>query len=239
MLGWKALSGLFGAGRRSTADLQTRMRLHVETWSRINLTLENTDRQRAESGLRLAYQAAGLAVPRQVIWHRGSMSGVLAVVDLLRTGQAARSCLGPLFRHRLDRIEKQMNSRLWLALDYGIRQEVDDHPWDRVESGLWQEIRAGARDQTDRALRDEALRLATGHDIGLLALYAYLVEHLGYEGRDALDGLTAVMCHSGWWWPFDDLVVPTDRPVEIHRDETGQVSRDDGPAVLYADGWGI
>jgi hypothetical protein len=44
---------------------------------------------------------------------------------------------------------------------------------------------------------------------------------------------------SGWWWPFGNAVIITDKPKEIHRDMRHRLHRDGGPALLYPDGWGL
>ena len=43
----------------------------------------------------------------------------------------------------------------------------------------------------------------------------------------------------GWWWPFKNAVIITDRPCELHRDPENRLHSETGPALLYRDGWGI
>jgi len=54
-------------------------------------------------------------------------------------------------------------------------------------------------------------------------------------------GLTLIdICETcGWWWPFENAVVLTDRPRLISRDTTNRLHSMTGPAIAYADGWGI
>jgi len=51
------------------------------------------------------------------------------------------------------------------------------------------------------------------------------------------------ICQAGpsAWHRFGDFAVAafSDRPVEIHRDAQGLSHRDDGPAIVYADGWAL
>jgi hypothetical protein len=42
---------------------------------------------------------------------------------------------------------------------------------------------------------------------------------------------------AGWWWPFRDAVILTERPTTLHRDEQGRLHAVDGPACGYSDGW--
>jgi len=49
----------------------------------------------------------------------------------------------------------------------------------------------------------------------------------------------------GWWFPFRGGVVLTDRPCQLHLDRVVNrrgarpLHREDGPALLYRDGWGL
>jgi hypothetical protein len=44
---------------------------------------------------------------------------------------------------------------------------------------------------------------------------------------------------AGLWWPFEHAVFLTDRPSEIHINERKVPHRDDGPAIVYRDGWSV
>ena len=43
----------------------------------------------------------------------------------------------------------------------------------------------------------------------------------------------------GWWWPFKNCVILTDRPISLHRDDQGRLHNPDGMAIQYGDGWGV
>jgi hypothetical protein len=44
---------------------------------------------------------------------------------------------------------------------------------------------------------------------------------------------------AGLWWPFANVVFLTDRPSEIHVNAQQVLHREDGPAVVYRDGWSV
>ena len=44
---------------------------------------------------------------------------------------------------------------------------------------------------------------------------------------------------AGWWWPFSNAVILTERPVSLSRDDRGRLHAESGPAILYLDGFGI
>jgi len=44
---------------------------------------------------------------------------------------------------------------------------------------------------------------------------------------------------AGWWWAFRDAVILTERPLVLHRDPRGRLHCETGPAIAYADGFGV
>ncbi|WP_329585947.1 hypothetical protein OG500_34295 [Kitasatospora sp. NBC_01250] len=114
---------------------------------------------------------------------------------------------------------------------------------------------------------DEALRAAGEHDaaellrervpaavaaVRLALLDAVLGQHdaawlaaqeaagqLDGERDGALSALAGVARAAGWWWPYAQVVLLTERPSELHRDEAGRLDRADGPALAYPDGFAL
>lgn len=83
-------------------------------------------------------------------------------------------------------------------------------------------------------LRGATLDAVLGqHDAPWLELFASI-------GRlQPLRGLALVAESAGWWWPYENLVILTERPAELHRDEPGRLHRGDGPALSYPDGFAL
>ncbi|MEU8345256.1 DUF6745 domain-containing protein [Spirillospora sp. NPDC048832] len=90
-------------------------------------------------------------------------------------------------------------------------------------------------ERTASLLRAATLDAVLGqHDAPWLALF----ETLGrLDGP--LAGLAEVARSAGWWWPYERLVILSERPSELHRDEPGRLHRGDGPALAYPDGFGL
>ncbi|WP_344343062.1 DUF6745 domain-containing protein, partial [Kitasatospora putterlickiae] len=60
----------------------------------------------------------------------------------------------------------------------------------------------------------------------------------GPEG-EAIAALAQVARGAGWWWPYADVVLVSERPVALHRDEAGRLDHADGPALAYSDGFAL
>jgi len=61
------------------------------------------------------------------------------------------------------------------------------------------------------------------------------------RSRRRLDLWQDVVRSCGWWWPFEDACVVSERPLEVHlepgrREGTFRLHNSEGPALLYPDG---
>ncbi|MER7708448.1 DUF6745 domain-containing protein [Kitasatospora sp. NPDC097605] len=61
----------------------------------------------------------------------------------------------------------------------------------------------------------------------------------GGSAGEAIAALAEVARGAGWWWPYADVVLVSERPVALHRDEAGRLDRADGPALAYSDGFAL
>lgn len=157
----------------------------VEKWTAIGLSTEPTDRARAEAGMALAYKAAGLVCPTQIIWFASPLAGQLAIS--------------------------------WLA-------EAKD------EEDLYIKVATGSPGKGKYISA-----LGSHFDAGWLGFYDTFRSAGLKEETEDLVGLMEVAQAAGWWWPFENLVVATDRPISMHLDATGQLHNESGPAISYAD----
>ncbi|WP_051712326.1 DUF6745 domain-containing protein [Spirillospora albida] len=112
----------------------------------------------------------------------------------------------------------------------------------RVRAAIGAEALTGADDTPSREedaaeslLRSATLDAVLGqHDAPWLALF----EALGrLDGP--LAGLAEAARSAGWWWPYERLVILSERPSDLHRDEPGRLHRGDGPALAYPDGFAL
>ncbi|WUI01872.1 hypothetical protein OHR68_08695 [Spirillospora sp. NBC_00431] len=155
----------------------------------------------------------------------------------------------------------EVRTRPWEAERTAACSEQGPEQWPRVwaETGglLWNQVQAlvtrvrgavgelgdlASRDVSDdqgeataSLLRGATLDAVLGqHDAPWLALF----ETLGrLDGP--LAGLAEAARCAGWWWPYERLVILSERPAELHRDEPGRLHRGDGPALAYPDGFAL
>jgi hypothetical protein len=64
-------------------------------------------------------------------------------------------------------------------------------------------------------------------------------QEIGVTGLDIADGLRQVARLSGMWWAMRGVAVLTAHPDHIHRDTTGRLHAEAGPAMRWPDGWSL
>lgn len=222
------------AGRRHGHVDDGALAVAAETWLSIGLSSEPTDRAAAEAGVRRAYALAGLSEPERFVWHGSPYAGALAAARLVADGQAGRSVRG------------QVRTRPWAAARGALTNALGAAGWSRhwAASGArtWQLV-------TDRLVtplrtRIEAEAPADQPGARLALLDAVHGQHdaawlPAFEGVPELSGVADVARAAGWWWPYERVVVLTERPSALHRDNLGRLHHGDGPALSYPDGWAM
>ena len=76
------------------------------------------------------------------------------------------------------------------------------------------------------------------HDASWLAYYDFF-QRTGTKGTERLESLRTLALSCGWWWPYENLCILTDRPSQMHRDNRGRLHNETDMALRYDDGWGL
>ncbi|MER7755393.1 DUF6745 domain-containing protein [Kitasatospora sp. NPDC097643] len=221
-------------------------------WRVVAAATGPADRAAVEHAVRAAYRAAELAEPVEVRWFgspfaaaeealRLRAGGAVSVREAVRTApweEARRQAvaevgpagwaahwaltggeLGPVTTPLADRVRNAVLDRL--------APEVD-----REEAGSREAAEAArARRTTARLALLDAVR--GQHDAPWFAA----LEAAGAGA--AVAPLAEVAREAGWWWPYQDVALVSERPVALHRDEAGRLDRADGPALEYPDGFAL
>lgn len=88
------------------------------------------------------------------------------------------------------------------------------------------------------ALSSVLLRSGCGSmDAAGISLHACL-KYLGAD-TSRLEGIMEVAETCGWWWPYDDMVIISDRPTVMELDDNLELHNQTGPALSYPDGWSV
>ncbi|BBC38992.1 uncharacterized protein SGFS_102860 [Streptomyces graminofaciens] len=223
-------------------------------WRAVAAATGTGERAGAEAGVRLAYRRAGLDEPEMIVWARSPLEAVRllsgdvpeGVTTPLPTGASVRDAL----RNRpLAAARERLHSGLGPAGWSGHWRATGENLWettrplvDRVRTGVVEALAPSDREEETR-IRLLLLDAVLGqHDAAWLYALDTDTDADADTASDAgsgLDALAEVARTAGWWWPYENVAVLTERPTELHRDEAGRLDRGDGPALAYADGFAL
>jgi len=72
-----------------------------------------------------------------------------------------------------------------------------------------------------------------------VSTYAFIADELPVKKDELVDIAKEIIANCGVYWTFDDVVVMTEKPVEIHFNENKKLHNTEGLALVYKDGTGI
>jgi hypothetical protein len=95
-------------------------------------------------------------------------------------------------------------------------------------------------DQVGGQVGDQVWRAGYGsHDSGWISFYKFFREEVNLkEETEKLIPLMNLAEQSGWWWPFENLVIITEKP-KIVSIVNRRLHKDNGPAIEYSDGFSV
>jgi hypothetical protein len=240
-----------------------------EEWLAVGVGTGPADRLEAVAGAAEAYRAAGLELPRLVLWFGSPLAATHAAVRLARVSAIEPPDATPALR-RIEIVRATFHRRVrpestsaayqrivsdvcvWLRHRVGsngdlIADEVNDRVWTTAENVIVSELdnqlrRQGAGDLCDEVTGMRAFAQVTDAFKGQFEADDIALEDLC--GRMGLGGtppagFPRLARTCGWWWAFRGAVVFSEPPSELHRDEHGRAHRADGPAVCYPDGFAV
>lgn len=231
-------------------------------WLDAERSTEPADRTAAEQGARALYEAAGLRPPKAIVWMDSPLAAVVAgraltgqhgvnqliegsaaklienVLGQLRAGGLALPAdpgfvpmhpVGPILNPALtytgpplpaSSVNTLVDDPGWDAIDEEIRRQIDILS---AQNLLWASsnpVAYGLGDRNREAVRCAAAQ-ALGADIG--SAEAGLIVHK----------------NCGGWYALREVLLLSERPIEIHVDDEGKLHNDNGPALVYRDGFGV
>ncbi|MBL1078639.1 hypothetical protein JK358_29975 [Nocardia sp. 2] len=231
----------------------------TDDWRAVAACTEPADRAAAEAAVRIAYRSAGLAEPALICWADSPLAGLNTVRALENPGASVREQVRTLpWARERRRVHEALGADSWNELWQATGAqlwEVTRTLTDRIRSGVVEAVLGPEPIETDSGRRnfgrgtrgneERRERAAAEAEIRGVLLDAVHGQHdapwlAAFDGTgDRLAGLAGVARHAGWWWPFENAVVLTERPLRLARDEAGRLHSGDGPALVYPDGFAL
>jgi hypothetical protein len=225
-------------------------------WTAVRWSTAPADRGAAEQAVRLAYQAARLALPARIVW----CDGPLALASL--AGRISRDDGRNVRAHLVDRLRRTANALVEARLHRTVLAAVESaiNPADPLVAAAAEAVVRSVPEQ-NLALLGQLRRtglswrgvveailaprrfssLAAGlHDLSWLGVHDYVREVLGLSAEtEPLRGLTQLAASVGWLQPHEHTCWLAERPNLLCGDARGRLHHATGPALRYPDGWSV
>lgn len=115
--------------------------------------------------------------------------------------------------------------------------------WNTAVAALKQELTVKEQKDLQTAITWERIseQLRTCGFGSMDAAFLAFLDYGSLAGFKLIDieGLVRVANSAGWWWPYQDLCIVTERPTKLFLNKQGKLHRTGGYALEYADGWGV
>ncbi len=140
-------------------------------------------------------------------------------------GQKKQARLSVFMRSR--HTESNLSSKIWNQSVVALKQQLSQKEQKALLTAItWEHISEQLRTCGFGSMDAAFLAFL---DYGLLA---------GYKLED-INGIVAVANNAGWWWPYQDFCIITERPTKLFLNRSGRLHREGGFAIEYADEWGV
>ena len=205
----------------------------------VGLSTEPADFDAAETAIASMYERIGKKRPHFV--RLSSPLGAELYINLLCKTWPAIAKSKQLGDQLWDQLWDQLRDQLGGQLGGQLRGQLWDQIWDQLGGQLGGQLRGQIWDQ----LGGQRLRYFGTWGCGSWDyLWAWLEggRRVGADYGDKADALAeqvTVMRSIGWWYPFDEFCILTDRPSSIHLDEAGRLHAETGAALSYRDGYAL
>jgi hypothetical protein len=225
-------------------------------WRAIRRSTAPADRDTAEQGVRLAYEAAGLEPPARIVWCDSplALSGLAGRMSQGDGGNVRFRLLDRLRRRIASQVEARVHRKVLAAVDSAVdpadllvaaaADAVIRSVPEQNLSMLGQLRRTGLSFpgvlQALAAPRGFSTCAAGPHDLSWLGAYDYLREVLGLHAEtEPLRGLMQLATSISWLQPHEHTCWLAERPNLMCGDARDRLHHASGPALRYPDGWSI
>jgi len=189
------------------------------------------DRTALETAMADAYAVIGKPAPKLFIFD------------------SPAACMLALKLFELPREDFLKNS-LWGQLWDQLRDQLGDQLRDQLGGQLWDQLGGQLEDQLEDQLRDQlgGQNIYNPHFLwGSQDLYwiawARFAQHIGVKLEAETDHRLGIMeriaMQCEWWWPYENIVVASEKPIGIRWDDQRRLHAEDRAAVEYSDGYAL
>mgnify|MGYP000084182648 FL=1 len=197
------------------------------------------DRDTLQGHLTASYALIGKPAPALFIFD--SPAACMLALKIFKMPEASQlgSQLG-------SQLWSQLRSQLWSQLGSQLGSQLESQLGSQLWSQLGSQLGSQLWSQLWSQLRSQNIYdpnyLWGSQDLYWLAFYRF-AHSIGakYSKKDAatLGLIEGISTQCEWWFPYDGVVIASERPTSVRWDGERRLHCETGPAVEYADGYAL
>ena len=191
------------------------------------------NRNELESALADAYDIIGKPAPKVFIFD--SPAACMLAIKIFQMGDESMS---QLYSQLSSQLESQLSSQLSSQLDSQLGSQL--------ESQLYSQLYSQLSSQLSSQLYSQKIYnsnyLLGSHNLYWIAYYRFALDigiTVPEEVSNNLDIIKRISSQCEWWWPFENIVIVSEKPTMVKWDGENRLHNETGPAVEYADGYSL
>ena len=159
---------------------------------------------------------------------------------------------GQIWNKSLVKVMKQVGGQIWDNVRNQIRNQVVEQVVEQVGNKVGNKVGNHVVDQVWNQIDGQNLTFNIWnqvdvqtfqcgygiHDANFLSFYDYFDSEVLYNLNE-IRPLINLSKYVGWWWPFENVVIFTDKPIFVCCDNRGRLHHGNRMALEYSDGFGI
>ncbi len=218
---------------------------------------QRADRSRLHAALTDAYAELGKTAPKLLLFD--SPAACMMAIKVLQMWdqmgpQMSDQMWAQMSDHMWDQMGAQMRAQMWDQMGPQMRDQMwaqmSDQMSDQMSGQMSGKMRAQMWDQMGDQMSDQMSGeevwngncLEGSQDLYWIGMYKfaeYLGVDFGKETSRRLDIMYRIGQECEWWWPFENIVIASERPAIVKWDSERRLHCEDGPAIRYADGYSL
>ena len=220
-----------------TQEETEKLDIYQRDWHEIGLSAGSTNYRRAEACVDEAYLQVNLQPPKIKIWTHSPFHAIKSISyikdDFIVGKNKSGEIRTNLIQTVADRVSLEVSKNIIEILNKNfdyifkcVHTKSIAHIWNNININL-------------NVGKNETINYCCygNQDSYWLAIYDFIYEVMGLECVSPLTPLIELASHCHWWWPFEDIVILTEKPNEVTKylKSPGEIDI----VTIYNDGWSV
>ena len=232
---------------------------HVAKWIKIGLSCEPLNEEAALAAALKCYEAAGLALPKYVVYARSPMGLVYSCPLVLKVNESNSSVRSSVESSVGNSVRDSVRSSVENSVESSVGNSVRDSVWNSVRSSVWNSVWNSVASSVESSVWN-SVESSVGNSVessvwkdshnnlyrgqfwaNWVAYVDFFVNQCDLEinTRDKFEFDKQLSESCGYLWWHEDVIGIADRPAFIKKDDEGRLHCETGHAIEYRDGWGV